>query len=118
MKRLLAVASVLALVILIWKFLADWAGFKKWYPNYSEKLSSLDEVAVTDALAIAKGGNRRSGLWITCSNETEVRLGLNTRLPIEKQFARNGTFSGLHMQVSCWFPRRTEPVRRIISIEN
>ncbi len=55
---------------------------------------------MTDALAIAKGGNRRSGLWITCSNETEVRLGLNTRLPIEEQFARNGTFSGLHMQVS------------------
>jgi len=100
LKRLLAVASVLALAILIWHFVVDWVAFKKWYPDYAETLSPFDGVLLADTLAIAKGGNRRSGLWITCSNDQHVRLGLNTRLPIEKQFARNGTFSGLHMQIS------------------
>lgn len=36
---------------------------------------------------------------MTCSNDQRVRLVLNTRLPITKEFAGNGTFSGLHMEI-------------------
>lgn len=58
-----------------------------------ETFPSLPGVAATDKLQIARGGQRPSGLWIVCSEGPQIRLALNTRLPIEEEFARNGTRS-------------------------
>lgn len=62
-------------------------------PDRGETFPSLPRVVATDKLQIARGGRRPSGLWIVCSEGSQIRLALNTRLPIEEEFARNGTRS-------------------------
>ena len=43
-------------------------------------------------------------------------LDAETKLRIHRR--RTGMIFQQHQLIGCWFPRRTEPVRRIISIEN
>ncbi|WP_163880922.1 hypothetical protein [Rhizobium laguerreae] len=56
-----------------------------------QTLPPLPGIIATDSLTIAKAERPASGLWITCSEGPQIRLALNTRLPIEEEFARNGT---------------------------
>lgn len=79
--------------------MTGWNKLNNWYPNRAERLPLIDGVTVTDILLIAKSF-RRSGLWITCSNEDNIRLGLNTHLPIELEFASLGHVERLRMYLS------------------
>ncbi|MBB3742660.1 MULTISPECIES: hypothetical protein [Rhizobium] len=56
-------------------------------------LPPLPGIVAVDSLTIARGERPASELWITCSEGPQIRLALNTRLPIEEEFARNGTRS-------------------------
>lgn len=93
-------AFVFALPVVIWQFGEALVGFAKGRPDYAGTLPRLHGINVNDKLPIARGGDTRSGLWITCPNDQRIRLALNTRLPIEKEFAGIGTFSGIHMEIS------------------
>ncbi|MBX4860001.1 hypothetical protein HJA86_08410 [Rhizobium bangladeshense] len=60
-------------------------------PDRGQILPLLPGIVATDSLTIARGERPASRLWITCSEGPQIRLALNTRLPIEEEFARNGT---------------------------
>ena len=96
LKRLSVPVLFSALAVVLWQSLTGWNTFNSWFPNRAEKLPAIDEVNVTDTLLVAKSF-RRSGLWIACSNETHIRLGLNTRLPNDLDYVSNGTKSHLRM---------------------
>jgi len=102
MKRLLAFAFVLTLIAINWQFSKAVFAFLTTTvaePDRGEKLPPLPGIFATDNFQIARGGRRPSGLWLTCSEGPQIRLALNTRLPIEEEFARNGTRSGLQTQL-------------------
>ncbi|MDR9805537.1 hypothetical protein [Rhizobium hidalgonense] len=62
-------------------------------PDRSKALPQLNDLVITDSLNIARAERPSSGLWITCSGGSQIRLLLITRLPIEEEFAGNGTRS-------------------------
>jgi len=62
-------------------------------PDRSKTLPPFNDLVITDSLNIARAERPSSGLWITCSEGSQIRLLLITRLPIEEEFAGNGTRS-------------------------
>lgn len=69
-------------------------------PDRSKTLPPLYDLVVTDSLKIAHAERPSSGLWITCSEGSQIRLLLITRLPIEAEFAGNGTRSERRAEIS------------------
>lgn len=96
---IIAIAFVLALAALNWQFSREAIGYlsaKATKPDHGETLPEFPGIAVLDRFQIARGGGRSSGLWVTCSEGSQVRLALNTRLPIEEEFARKGTYPNVY----------------------
>lgn len=89
-------ASALAVTLVVSSFpfsngLVELVTFAIAEPDRAKMLPPLHDLVLTDSLKIAAAERPTSGLWITCSEGPQIRLLLITRLPIEEEFAGNGT---------------------------
>lgn len=106
MKRITSTVFVMLLLVVNWHFLATFFAYltvlttDMLEPDRGETLPLLPSVVAAAELQIARGGEKRSGLWIVCSKGRHIRLALNTRLPVEKRYLGNGTFSGRRAHLS------------------
>lgn len=77
-KPLLGVfACALILVIVYWH-------------DRGQTLPPLDDIVATDSIRIARGGRYWSGLWMICSEGSQLRFVLNTWLPNTLDRIRDG----------------------------
>src|SRR5581483_1871000 len=77
-------------------------------------LPPLPDLFVIDKLELASDDRLPSGLWFVCAKPSDLRLVLRTRLPIEADFVRSGTYDHVRVEVTVL----RQDVRTIDAIRN
>lgn len=69
-------------------------------PDRSKGVPLLENNDIVHSLRIATAPFGASAVWLVCSGDATIRMVLNTRLPIEETFLRNGRYDNIRVQVS------------------